>query len=118
MNKEGQMGMGFIVGIMVAVMSLIFFLALTPVITSMFGISRGSDASNCPGYTDPQAVSLGANNHSYNPALNSDALTCTITGFGPGMIVLAVIFGIIAGILSGKFGQQEQQSQYPSYGQY
>jgi len=106
-NKKGQMGMSFLVGIMVMIMSLVFFMALTPVITKMFGISKGADGSNCQGYIDPDATAL--NNQSYNSARNSDTVACAILDFGPALLILSVIFGLVAGIITGKLGQTEQQ---------
>lgn len=116
MNNKGFAGIGFIVGLLVAVICIVFSMALTPVISQSFGMARGSDAANCPGYVDPNAATLGQYNHSYLPVAvggkQSDTLTCTVTDFGTGMIVLSIIFGIIAGILTGSFGQSEPQPQY------
>ena len=117
LNKKGIAGTSFLIGILVAVICIVISMALTPVMVSSFGMARGSDAANCPGYIDPQVSALGANNHSYNPARNTDTLTCTVTDFGTGMIVLSIVFGIIAGILSGNFGKEEQpQQSYAGYG--
>lgn len=111
-NKKGQMvGISFIVGVLVAVICIVFSMALTPVLSSAFGMARGSDAANCPGYTDP------AGQHSYNASLgHSDTLTCTVTDFGMGMIVLSIVFGIIAGILTSSFGRKEEPTY--NYGSY
>lgn len=115
MNKRGIAGKSFLIGILVAVICIVISMALTPVMVSSFGMARGSDSANCPGYIDPQASVLGINNHSYNSARNTDTLTCTVTDFGTGMIVLSIVFGIIAGILSGNFGKEESPQQ-PNYG--
>ena len=114
MNKKGN----FLVGLLMMVVSLFFFLALTPAITSMFGVSKGSDSANCPGYVDPNSAILGANNKSYSSTLSTDTLSCTVLNFGPGMIILSVIFSAIIGVITGKLGQQQQQETYSQYGGY
>lgn len=101
MNKRGN----FMVGILVAIMSLFLFLALVPAIVQMFGMSKGSDSANCPGYVDP------AGYYSYNASRSTNTLTCTVLDFSPGLIVVGVVFSIIIGIITGRLGQQEQQQQ-------
>lgn len=117
MNNNGQMGFNWLMGLLVLVISLIFFSALYPTIIQMFGMNKGNMGANCGGYVDPQATTaLGSgNNNSYNPAIGTDQLSCTIFGFGPALIVVSVIFGLVAGLISGKLGQQEQQPQYGGY---
>ena len=109
------MGFNFLRGLIVGIVSIFFFLAMTPAITQMFGVSKGSDSSNCPGYTDPNVATLGVNNKSYNPNLSSDTLSCTVLGFGPGLIILSVLFGAIMGIISGNLGNQDQPTPYAQY---
>ena len=116
MNKKGQMGFSWITGIITLVMAILLFAGIFPAITSAFGMTKDSQGANCAGYIDPNTATLGANNHSYNSALNTDTLSCTILNFGPGMIVIAVIFGLVAGLIAGKLGQEPQQ-QNPYYSQ-
>ena len=118
MNKKGFAGMGFMIGILVAVICIVISMALTPVMISSFGMARGNDGANCPSYLDPDSTTAlgGTNNNSYDSAFESDSLTCMVTDFGTGLIVLSIIFGIIAGILSGSFGREEQPQ--PVYQQY
>jgi hypothetical protein len=118
MNNKGQMGgFSWITGIMVMVISILLFAAVFPVIISAFGMSKDSQGANCAGYTDPNEATLGAYNHTYNPKLDSDTLSCTILNFGPSMIVIAVVFGLVAGLIAGKLGQTEQPQQQPYYQQ-
>ena len=117
MNKKGQMGFSWINGIIVMVMAILLFAGIFPAIISAFGLTKNSDGANCVGYTDPETATLGANNKSYDSTLDTDTLSCTILNFGPGMIVIAVIFGLVAGLIAGKLGQTEQpQYQQPYYG--
>lgn len=116
-NKKGQTGFSWITGLIVMVLSILFFAGLFPAIISAFGLTKGSDAANCVGYTDPNEAVLGANNKSYDSTKDTDTLSCTMLNFGPAMIVIAVIFGVVAGLISGKLGQVEQQPQY-QYPQY
>jgi hypothetical protein len=103
MNKRGFAGLPFLMGILVAVICIVFSMALTPILVQSFGMARGSNAGNCPGFTDPNGL------YSYNATLgHSDSLTCMVTDFGTGLIVLSIIFGIIAGILTGSFGRDRK----------
>ena len=115
LNKKCQGSFSWINGIIVMVMSILLFAGIFPAIISAFGMTKDSQGANCAGYIDPNTASLGANNHSYNSALNTDTLSCTILNFGPGMIVISVIFGLVAGLIGGKLGQTEQQPQYQQY---
>ncbi len=108
MNKRGN----FMSGVLIGIMALFMFLALTPAIVSMFGTSKGSDSANCPGYTDPNAASLGANNKSYASWLDTNTLSCTVLDFGPGLVILGVVFAVIVGIITGSMGQPQQQNPY------
>ena len=120
-GKKGQMGMGLLTGMITAVMVFVILSALLPVIIQMLGMTKGNDAANCPGYIDQDATTaLGdGNNNTYNSALDTDSITCSIVDFTPGMLVMSIIFAVIAGILSGNLaiGPQEQP-QYPQYGGY
>ena len=119
-NKKGQMGMGLITGLFTAVFVFVMLSAFLPVIVQMLGHSKGNDSANCVGYVDQYATTaLGSgNNNSYNSALSTDTITCSIVNFTPGMLVLSIVFAIISGIITGKLalGSQEQQPQYyPQY---
>jgi len=117
MNKKGQaMGMGLMYGMITAVMVFVMLSAFLPTIIQMIGMGKGSDSANCPGYVDPNAATLGINNKSYNNATSSDTITCSILAFTPGMFVLAIVFAIIAGIISGRIAMGSNEPQ-PSYGQ-
>ena len=105
-KKWNKKGFAFMTGLLMGIMTLFFFLAMIPTIISMFGMNKGSDSANCASYTDPNGL------HSYNGSLSSNTLTCTIIDFGPGLIVLGVVFAVIVGIISGTFGQQTQQNPY------
>lgn len=111
-NKRGQMGMNFIVGILIMVLSFVLFMALMPVMSNMIGVGKGSNGANCRGYTDPNGV------YSYNSTLNSDTVTCSILDLQIPALVLAVLCGLIAGVISGRLGQSEPQPQYQVPGGY
>jgi len=114
-NKKGQMaGMGLMVGLLVAVMMFFMFTALLPAVIEMLGTGKGSNSANCPGYIDPNANAVV--NYSYDSTKNTETITCSVLNFTPGMWVLAVVFAIISGILSGRFASQEPQQ--PAYSPY
>ena len=110
-NRKGQMGMGLMVGMLVAVMVFVMMSAFFPVIIQMLGTTQGSDSANCVGYVDPTGL------HSYNATLATDTITCSVIKFTPGMFVLAVVFAVIAGVISGKLtmSQPEQPQYYQGY---
>lgn len=108
MNNRGQMGMGLLTGMIVAVMVFVMMSALLPTIIQMLGMSKGSNGANCVGYVDPTGY------YSYNSSLASDTITCSILNFTVGMYVLSVVFAVIAGVISGRLsmGSPEPQPQY------
>lgn len=119
MNKRGQaMGLGLMTGVMVSVMVFFMMSALLPSVIQMVGLSKGNDAANCPGYYDKDATTAvgGANNKSYNSGLDTDTITCSILDFTPGMYVLAIVFAVIAGIVSGRIAMGSPEPQ--PYSQY
>lgn len=118
-SKKGQMGMGLMVGLITSVMVFLMLSAFLPTIIQMLGTGKGNNSANCPGYIDTSATTAlgGANNYSYNSALETDKITCSILDFTPGMFVLSIVFAIIAGVISGKIASQPQEQQYyPQYG--
>lgn len=106
MEKKGS---GFITSMIVGILALFMFMALTPSIVQMVGMSKGSDSLNCPGYTDPNEANLGANNHSYNSNLDTNTLGCTVADFTPGLLILGIVFAVIMGIIAGKLGESQPQ---------
>ena len=110
-SKKGQMGMGLLTGMLVAVMVFIMLSAFLPVIIQMLGTGKGSNSANCVNYVDTQSAGL----YSYNASLTSDTITCSILNFTPGMLVLSIVFAVIAGIISGKMtmGGSQEQPYYP-----
>jgi len=117
-NKRGQMGMSLITGMVVAVLVFVMLSAFLPTIIQTLGLNKGNTAANCPGYIDTSATTAlgGGNNNSYNSALDSDTITCSIIDFTPGMFVLIIIIAIISGILSGTLSMSREE-QYPQYQQ-
>jgi hypothetical protein len=116
MNNRGQMGMGLLTGMMVAVMVFFMMSAFLPSIIEMIGMGKGSNSANCPGYVDPDATA--SVNYSYDSTLDTDSITCSILDFTPGMFVLTIVFAIISGVISGRLamgGQQTEPQYYPQY---
>lgn len=112
-NNRGQMGMGLLTGMFVAVMVFVMMSALLPTIISMLGTSKGENSANCIGYVDPSGI------NSYNSSIATDTITCSILNFTPGMYVLSIVFAVIAGILSGRLSMsspEPQQYNLPQYG--
>lgn len=112
MNKKGQLGMGLMTGLFVAVFVFVMMSAFLPVIIQLIGANKGSNGANCSGYVDPNGI------YSYNASLSSDTITCSILNFTPGMFVLSIVFAIISGIISGKLAMsstEQPQYGYPQY---
>lgn len=112
MNNRGQMGMGLLFGTIVALFMFIMLSAFMPVIIQQLNTIKGSNSANCAGYTDPNGL------YSYNESLSTNQLTCSIVDFTPGLYILAVIFSIISGVITGSIYtsmNQPQQQQQPYY---
>lgn len=119
-RKKAQMGMGLLMGMITSVLVFVMLSAFLPTIIQMLGTSKGNNSANCPGYIDAYATTAvgGANNNSYNSALASDRITCSILDFTPGMLVLSIVFAVIAGIISGKLAMGSPEQPQPYYSQY
>lgn len=109
MNRKGQLGTGLMMGMIMAVFVFMMLAAFLPAIVQMLGMGKGSNSANCVGYVDPNGV------YSYNASLSSDTITCSILDFTPGMFVLAIVFAIISGVITGKvYMNAEPQPLYPT----
>jgi hypothetical protein len=119
MNKRGQLGMGLMMGMIVALIVFVMLSAFLPTIIQMLGMNKGNNAANCPGYIDQYATTAlgGGNNNSYNSALDSDTITCSILDFTPGLFVISILFAIISGVITGRLAMSSQEQQ-PMYQQY
>ena len=100
-NDSNRGQMNFIFGIMMLVFVIVMFGALYPTIVSAFQGMRGSNAANCVGSA------------TYNASIASDSLACTVSGFGPGMILLAIVFGLIAAVIAGKMMSEGSSGSNP-----
>lgn len=116
MNKKGQMLM---VGMMIMIMAILIFVSTLPATQSVINVARQCDSLNCEGYTDPDATTANcsANNRSYDPSLDSNALSCTILDLMIPFIILGVLIGIITKLLYGNLVDKPQQQGYSQYGQ-
>ena len=110
MNNRGQLGMGLMMGMIVALFVFMMMSAFLPAMVEMLGVSKGSNAANCVGYVDPSGT------YSYNNSLDTDTITCSILNFTIGMYVLSIVFAVISGILTGKIYMSMGQDQQPNYG--
>lgn len=120
MNKRGQLGMGLMMGMIVAVIVFVMLSAFLPTIIQMLGMNKGNNAANCPGYVDSDATTIlgGGNNNSYDSSKQTDRITCSILDFTPGLFVIAILFAIISGVITGKLATSSQDSQPMMYQQY
>lgn len=107
MNKKGQM---FLVWLLMGIMALIMFSAMTPAIIKTFGIQKGNNGLNCVDYIDPDATAQ--QNYSYDSTKNTDATACTVVSFGPALLILAVLFAVIIKIV---YGERSEPQQVPGY---
>ena len=110
-QKRGQMMM---VGVLVLVMSILVFISTLPAIQGVVDETRGCSSLNCAGYVDTDASGDGcaANNQSYLPSGNSNALSCTIIDLMIPFLILGILIAVITMLMSGRLMDQPQ----PQYG--
>ena len=114
MNKKGQMGMGFIMGIVMLVVAVLLITSFWPVIQDQFDGLRHQDELNCKSTTDI-CGGIGSNTTCYNVSVgNEHTTTCAMLSIGPPLILIMLILGAIGLIMRGS-PQQQMQPQYPGY---
>lgn len=98
MNNKGGFG-GVLIALLMLVMTLLILVALLPLFTSVVNTARQSDHLNCAGYV------YGGNSTnllSYNSSLSTDSISCTAFDLTVPFIVLCVIIGGVAMLLSTR----------------
>ncbi len=114
MNKKGQMGFGFIMGIVMLVVSVLLITSFWPTIQTSFDDLRNQDQLNCKSTTDICGAE-GSNTTCYNASVgNYHTTTCAMVSIGPPLILIMLILGAIGMIIKGS-PQQQMQPQYPGY---
>ncbi len=113
-NTKGQMGMGFIIGIVMLVIAVLLITAFWPTIQNSFDDLRDQSELNCKSTTDI-CGSIGSNSTCYNATVgNTHGTTCAMLSIGPPLILIMLILGSLGLIVKG--GQPSvQQPQYSSY---
>ena len=115
MNNRGQMGFGFIMGVVMLVVAVLLITSFWPVIQDQFDNLRGQDELNCKSTTDI-CNGVGSNDTAlcYNASLgNTHTMECSMLSIGPPLILIMLILGAIGLIMKG--GQQPAQPQYQQY---
>jgi len=118
MNKLGQtMGFGYVLAIVMVVVSVIVLVALWPTISDAFDSLKGSNELNCKSTTDI-CGGVGSNDSSicYNStAGNEHKLTCTFLSVTPALIFIFLILGLIGLAIKGGQQQPQMPTAYPGY---
>lgn len=98
MNNKGSFG-GILIGLLLLVMTLLILVAMLPMFTSTINMARQSDHLNCKSYAYE-----GNATHplSYNSSLSTDTISCTAFDLAVPFIVLSIIIGGVAFLLSGR----------------
>ncbi len=113
-NTKGQMGFGFIMGIVSLVIAVLLITAFWPTIQTSFDDLRDQSELNCRSTTDI-CGGIGSNTTCYNTtAGNTHTTTCAMLSIGPPLILIMLILGAV-GLIMGRGQQQPQQPQYPTY---
>jgi len=113
MNKKGQMGMGFIIGIVMLVVAVMLITSFWPTVQDQFDGLRNATELNCKSTTDI-CGGIGSNLVCYDASLgNNHTTTCAMLSIGPPLILIMLILGAVALITSG--GRQQSQPAYPGY---
>ncbi len=113
-NKKGQMGMGFIMAIVMLVVAVLLITSFWPVIQDSFDGLRDQSELNCKSTADV-CGGVGSNTTCYNVSVgNSHTTTCAMLSIGPPLILIMLILGAVGLIVKGGQPQQAPQ-QYPGY---
>ena len=113
MNNKGQMGFGFIMGIVMLVVAVLLITSFWPTIQTQFDGLRHQDELNCYSSTDI-CGGIGSNTTCYNATVgNTHDTTCAMLSIGPPLILIFLILGAIGMIVGGRAASP--QPQYPQY---
>ncbi len=114
-DKKGQMGFGFIMGVIMLVVAVLLITSFWPVIQDQFDGLRNQDELNCESTVDICDGSTGSQTICYNATVgNTHGTTCAMLGIGPPVILIFLILGAIGLIIGGGLASRPQP-QYPSY---
>lgn len=115
MNNRGQMGFGFIMGIVMLVVAVMLITAFWPTIQDSFDGLRDQSELNCKSSTDI-CGGIGSNTTCYNSTLgNVHTTTCAMLSIGPPLILIMLILGAVGLIVKGGQPQPQMPSPYPGY---
>jgi len=115
MNNKGQMGFGFIMGIVMLVVAVLLITSFWPVIQDQFDGLRNQDKLNCKSTTDI-CGGIGSNTTCYNETLgNNHPTTCAMLNIGPPLIFIMLVLGAVGLIIRGGQQQTQMPPQYPGY---
>jgi len=108
--KKNKRGQAFMIGIMIAIMSLLIFIATLPAVKETINGVRGCSYLNCNGYIDPDASGLGCSsaNQTYLSTYEEDSLACTILDLAIPFLILGVLVALIYKIMRGENVDQPQ----------
>lgn len=101
MNRRANFNI--MMGLMFFTLTLLFLVAIHPVLKETFNLMKNSERLNCKGYVDTDPAL------SYNSSLPTETVGCVGASFGIPYIILAVIIGGLASVVTGK---QEAPVQY------
>lgn len=115
MNNKGQLGMGFIFGIVMLVVSVMLITSFWPTIQTQFDDLRDQSQLNCKSTSDI-CGSIGSNTTCYNASVgNEHTTTCAMLSIGPPLILIFLILGAVGLILNKGGSSQQMQSPYQGY---
>ena len=113
MNNKAQqmMGMSFLIGIIMLVVSVLMITSLWPTIQDQFDDLRHNGSLNCESSTDI-CDSIGSNTTCYDSRFgNSHGVTCAMVSIGPPLIFIMLILGAIGMLMMPS----RPQPAYPGY---
>jgi len=113
-NKQGQ---AFMIGIMVAIMSLLIFVSTLPAVKETINVGRGCSYLNCNGYVDNGATGDGcsATNQTYMSTLEEDTLACTVLDLAIPFLILGILIALVYKVMRRESVDQPQQQGYGGY---
>ncbi len=105
-----------LMGMLILIFAVIFFIATIPAIAEIANTPRGCTYLNCAGYVDVEAsgTACGSANQSYVNTIDSNTLGCTTMDLFIPLLILGVLVGLISKLMSGQL-TDAPQPVYPQY---